>query len=339
MEYPLVSVVILNYNGKEWLKKFLPYCMQTTYPNVQWIVADNASSDKSVEYVKTHFPSIEIVQFEVNKGFAKGNNDAILYCKGEYVVLLNSDVEVTPNWLEPLVQRLHNNSDIAAVQPKVLSYYERTYFEYAGASGGFLDKYGVPFCRGRIFQHCEEDKSQYDEAIRVFWATGACMLFRKDIWDSIGGLDDDFFAHMEEIDWCWKAQLAGYQVWCEPKSVVYHVGGGTLAMENPQKTYLNFRNSLFMLYKNLPSHKLWSTLFKRLLLDGLAGIFYLFKGKLKHIWAIVKAHWYFFTKVRRYRKKRHFVQSIAKNEVKLFSKSIIVEHFVKRKKTFQEMQS
>lgn len=337
MEYPLVSVVILNYNGRQWLEKFLPFCMQTTYPAVQWIVADNASTDESVKYVQSHFPSVEVVQFEINHGFAKGNNDAVPHCKGEYVVLLNSDVEVTPNWLEPLVQRMQDNTQIAAVQPKIRSYHKKTHFEYAGACGGFLDKYGVPFCRGRMFQHCEEDKGQYDEAIPVFWATGACMMFRKSIWEHTGGLDDHFFAHMEEIDWCWKAQLAGYEIWCEPKSVVYHVGGGTLAAENPKKTYLNFRNSLFMLYKNLPPGKLWSTIFKRLLLDGLAGVFYLLKGKFRHVWAIVKAHWYFFRKVRYYREIRHYVQILAKKEAKLFPKSIIFQHFIKGKKSYTDV--
>lgn len=337
MEYPLVSVVILNYNGRKWIENFLPFCMQTAYPAVQWIMADNASTDDSVEFVKRNFPSVTVVQFEVNKGFARGNNDAVPYCKGDYVVLLNSDVEVTPNWLEPLVARIHHNPEIAAVQPKILSYHQRTHFEYAGACGGFLDKYGIPFCRGRIFEYCEEDKKQYDKAMPVFWATGACLLFRKSIWENSGGLDDDFFAHMEEIDWCWKVQLAGYQIWCEPKSVVYHVGGGTLAMENPKKTYLNFRNSLLMLYKNLPSHKLWTTLFSRLLLDGIAGVFYLFKGKFWHILAIIQAHWYFFRKSWQYRKKRRFVQSAAKKEVQLFSKSIIFQRFLKGKKTFTEV--
>jgi len=337
MEYPLVSVVILNYNGQQWLEKFLPFCMQTTYPAVQWIVADNASTDDSVVYVKTHFTDIEIVQFETNKGFAKGNNDAVPYCKGEYVVLLNSDVEVTPNWLEPLMEKIQSNPNIAAVQPKILSYHQKTHFEYAGACGGFLDKYGVPFCRGRVFQHCEEDKGQYNEAIPVFWATGACMLFRKSIWEKIGGLDNDFFAHMEEIDWCWKAQLAGYEIYCEPQSTVYHVGGGTLAMDNPKKVYLNFRNSLFMLYKNLPANKLWTTIFKRLLFDGLAGVFYLSKGKVKHVIAIIKAHWYFFRKIRECKEKRKFMQSLKKKEISLFNKSIVIQHFMKGKKKYNEI--
>lgn len=337
MEYPLVSVVILNYNGRHWLEKFLPACMQTTYPAVQWIIADNASTDNSAVYVKTHFPSVEWVQFDVNKGFAAGNNEAIPYCKGEYVVLLNSDVEVTPNWLEPLVKRMQANKDIAAIQPKIRAYHQKTHFEYAGACGGFLDRFGVPFCRGRIFQYCEEDKGQYEEAIPVFWATGACLLFRKSVWENIGGLDDTFFAHMEEIDWCWKVQLAGYQVWCEPQSVVYHVGGGTLAMDNPKKVYLNFRNSLFMLYKNLPSYTLWLTIFKRLLLDGLAGVHYLIKGKFRNIIAIIQAHWYFFRKVKTYRNKRKWVQSIKKNEVILFSRSIVVQYFLRGKKTYRQI--
>lgn len=337
MEYPLVSVIILNYNGQQWLEQFLPFCMQTTYPNVQWILADNASTDNSVNYVKTHFPNIEIVLFETNKGFAMGNNDAIKYCKGEYVVLLNSDVEVTPSWLEPLIQRIESNPNIAAVQPKVLSYYQRTHFEYAGACGGFLDKFGVPFCRGRIFDYCEEDKGQYNTAIPIFWATGACMLFRKNVWENIQGLDNDFFAHMEEIDWCWRAQLAGYEIWCEPNSIIYHVGGGTLPMQNPRKIYLNFRNSLLMLYKNLPPQQLWITIFKRLLLDGLAGLQYLLKGKIKFVLMIILAHWYFFTKVRRYKKKRNFVQSLKKNEVKLVPINIVFKRFIQGKKTYSSL--
>ncbi|MDW8302405.1 MAG: glycosyltransferase family 2 protein, partial [Bacteroidia bacterium] len=327
----------LNYNGKHWLQKFLPFYKQTTYPCVQWLIVDNASTDDSVAYAKAHFTDAEVIQFQENKGFAKGNNDAVPYCKGEYIVFLNSDVELTPNWLEPLVECMQSNVKIAAVQPKIRSYSQRTYFEYAGACGGFLDLYGIPFCRGRIFEHCEQDNGQYDKAIPVFWATGACMLIRKKVWHHIGGFDEIFFAHMEEIDWCWRAKLAGYEVWCEPKSVVYHVGGGTLSMQHHKKTYLNFRNSLLMLYKNLPQKKLYTTLLKRLILDGLAGVFYLFKGKVKHVVAIIRAHWHFFGKIREYKLKRMQVQQLASQAVELYPKSIVFLRFIKRKKTFSEL--
>ncbi|MCS7075685.1 MAG: glycosyltransferase family 2 protein [Bacteroidia bacterium] len=337
MDYPLVSVVILNYNGRQWLEKFLPFCMQTTYPNIEWLVVDNASTDDSVSYVVKYFPTIKVIQFEHNKGFAKGNNDAILCCAGEYIVLLNSDVEVTSGWLEPLVNCMQSNNKIAAVQPKVLSYYQRTHFEYAGACGGFLDMYGVPFCRGRIFEHCEEDKGQYDQSIPVFWATGACMLIRKSAWHKVGEFDEFFFAHMEEIDWCWRAKSLGYEIWCEPKSVIYHVGGGTLSMQSPKKTYLNFRNSLLMLYKNLPKKKIYTTLLKRLILDGIAGIFYLTKLRPKHIFAIIKAHWHFFAKIPKYKHQRNSVQLMQKNKVLLYPKSIIFLKFIKGRKTFTEL--
>lgn len=339
METPLVSIIILNYNGKKWLEQFLPTCILTTYPNTQWIVADNASTDDSVAYVKSHFPSMEVVQLPQNYGFAEGNNQTIPFCKGEYVVLLNSDVEVTPHWLEPLVSLAEKNAVIGAIQPKILSYYQKTHFEYAGASGGYLDKYAIPFCRGRIFEVCEEDTHQYDEAAPIFWATGACLFSRKSVWDAIGGLDADFFAHMEEIDWCWRLQLAGYECWCEPQSVVYHVGGGTLPKTNAKKTFLNVRNSLWMIYKNIPKHQLIKVLLKRWAIDCFAAGIYLLTGKFSLYLAIVKAHLHVLGSLRKVHKKRKQIQNMVRQKVSLYPIHILNAYYLKKRKTFSALDT
>lgn len=281
------SVVILNWNGKNWLEKFLPSVV--TFSNskdVEVVVADNSSTDDSTAFLAEHYPQIRIIVLTKNWGFAEGYNKAIDQIESKYTVLLNSDVEVTPDWLTELTNYLDSNEDTAAVQPKILSQLDQDTFEYAGAAGGFIDQYGYPFCRGRIFSSVEKDKSQYDQTTDIFWATGACLMIRTDIYKSVGGLDASFFAHQEEIDLCWRLRSRGYRIACVTSSTVFHVGGGTLAQESPRKTFLNFRNNLLMLYKNLPDKDLAYVLRARKVLDMLSYIQFRLTGKAKNAQAI-----------------------------------------------------
>lgn len=300
-----LAIVILNWNGKHWLEKFLPNVIANSLADgIEIFVADNGSDDDSVSFVKQNFAEVKILELGANYGYTGGYNRALIQIKAEYFLLLNSDIEVTHNWLTPLLKRMDENAGIGACQPKILSWHEKNMFEYAGASGGFIDKLGYPFCRGRIFDTIEEDKGQYNDAVKIFWATGACLLVRADAFFKAGMLDDEFFAHMEEIDLCWRMQNLGYEIWVEPASVVYHVGGGTLHKSNPKKTFLNFRNNLALLYKNLPSNKLFSTIFLRLILDGLAGVNFLLKGQFADIIAIIKAHFAFYGMLPYLKRKR-----------------------------------
>ena len=288
------AVVVLNWNGKAWLEKFLPNLVNHSQEATVF-VADNASTDNSVDYVKINFPTVKIIVNASNGGYAKGYNDVLKQIDAEYFVLINSDIEVTAGWLSPIIALMDNDKQIAACQPKMLDYNNKTKFEYAGASGGFIDNLGYPFCRGRIFDDLEEDNGQYNDAIEIFWATGACLIVRVEYYNAIGGLDEDFFAHQEEIDLCWRMKNKGYKIMVEPKSVVYHVGGGTLNAGSPLKTHLNFRNNLFMLFKNLPTSSLFTTIPMRLVLDGVATLTFLNKGKgLEHVLAIAKAHFSFY---------------------------------------------
>ena len=283
-----VAVVILNYNGEEMLGRFLPSVVENS-PGADIIVADNASTDGSVAFVKENFPSVKIVSLDRNYGFAGGYNRALEKVAADYVLLLNSDVEVTPGWLEPLVALLDADSSIVACQPKILDFKRKTHFEYAGAAGGFIDCYGYPYCRGRLFDTVEEDKGQYDVPCDIFWATGAALLVRAAAYRAAGGLDECFFAHMEEIDLCWRLRSRGYRIVCEPRSVVYHVGGATLSAGNPKKTYLNFRNNLLMLYKNLPSCELGKVMRVRCLLDYVAALKFAVTGEWSHCKALFRA--------------------------------------------------
>ena len=283
-----VAVVILNYNGEEMLGRFLPSVVEYT-PGADIIVADNASTDGSVAFVKENFPSVKIVSLDRNYGFAGGYNRALEKVAADYVLLLNSDVEVTPGWLEPLVALLDADSSIVACQPKILDFKRKTHFEYAGAAGGFIDRYGYPYCRGRLFDTVEEDKGQYDTPCDIFWATGAALLVRAAAYRAAGGLDECFFAHMEEIDLCWRLRSRGYRIVCEPRSVVYHVGGATLSAGNPKKTYLNFRNNLLMLYKNLPAKGLRQVMVVRCILDYVAALKFAVTGGWGHCKAVLKA--------------------------------------------------
>lgn len=284
------SVVILNWNGAEMLRRFLPSVIAYSQgEGVEICVADNASSDNSCEVIEREFPEVRLIRLSENYGFAEGYNRALQQIDAEYVVLLNSDVEVTSGWLEPMTDYLDKHPQVAACQPKLLSFQEKSCFEYAGAAGGFIDKYGYPFCRGRIFDVIESDHGQYEDIIPVFWATGAALLIRLQVYCEVGGLDGRFFAHMEEIDLCWRLRSRGYGIVCLPFSRVYHVGGATLKKENPRKTLLNFRNNLIMLYKNLPENELYRVMRVRLFLDYLAAFVFLLKGDKNNSLAVLRA--------------------------------------------------
>jgi len=336
--YPKVAVVILNWNGKQYLEKFLPSVLSSTYPNLEIVVADNNSNDNSVSLVRDNFPTATIVINDENYGFAGGYNEALKQIEADYFVLLNSDVEVEPGWIEPVIALMQSDNKIAAAQPKLKAYNHKSFFEYAGAAGGFMDKYGYPFCRGRIFDSLEEDKGQYNEISEVFWASGAAFFVKRSAWLETGGLDPDFFAHMEEIDLCWRLKNLGYKVMYCPDSTVYHVGGGTLQAENPYKTYLNFRNNLAMLLKNLPVHKRVPVLFVRFWLDFISLLKFVADGKYKQARAINKAHVAFFTSLNNNRKKtaksyKNF------NSTGLYRESIVWDYFVKKIRVFGDLNS
>lgn len=334
-----IAVVILNWNGRDLLEKFLPGVLTYSSSVAEVIVADNASTDDSVVFLQSRFPDVRIIKNVVNGGFAKGYNDALKKVEAEYYVLLNSDVEVTPGWIEPVIQLMEKDNSIAACQPKLLSYHNRKQFEYAGAAGGYIDKYGYPFCRGRIFDSFENDSSQYNDTREVHWATGACLFIRANAFHNAGGLDEDFFAHMEEIDLCWRLKNTGHKVMYCAQSTVYHVGAGTLAKNSPRKTYLNFRNNLILLCKNHAHQFFWIKLCLRMTLDGIAGLKFLFSGDVDHFFAVLKAHWSFYSTFSRTLQKRKQL----KKEVKIYStsaiynRSIVVDYFIKRKKYFGDL--
>jgi GT2 family glycosyltransferase len=331
------AVVILNWNGKSFLEEFLPTLIQNT-SNADIIVADNQSTDDSLDFLANNFPDIHVIINDENGGFAKGYNDALTKIEGkyEYYVLINSDIEVTPNWLNPLEQLLNENSAIAGAQPKVRSFHRKEHFEHAGASGGFMDKNYYPFCRGRIFDEVEKDLGQYDNQKEVFWTTGACMIVRSKVYHEIQGLDEDFFAHMEEIDFCWRAKKRGYSFYVEPKSIVYHVGGGTLNYENPRKTYLNFRNSLYTIHKNHEGFLLGKIL-GRMILDGIAGAKFISAFKMKHFGAVLKAHFSYYGQVPNLNKKRRAIkkESTTFNSTGHYKASILWAYFFKGIKSFK----
>jgi len=334
-----VAVVILNWNGKKFLEKFLPSVILYSTSNAQIIVADNASTDDSVSFLTTNYPQVKIIKNTVNGGFAKGYNDALKQIKAEYYVLLNSDVEVTRNWIEPIIKLMDDDTSIAACQPKIKNYNKKSYFEYAGAAGGFVDKYGYPFCRGRILENIEEDKGQYNDTREIFWATGACLFIRAANFHQVEGFDEDFFAHMEEIDLCWRLKNLGYKVMYCPDSTVYHVGGGTLNKTSSYKTFLNFRNNLMLLLKNHPPNYLYIKIFIRFLLDGIAGLKFLLSGQFNHFIAVIKAHFSFYASFGKTLKKRkQLSQGIKQYTTKaVYLHSIISDYYVRGKKTFTEI--
>jgi GT2 family glycosyltransferase len=327
-----IAVVILNWNGEKLLQQFLPSILQYS-ENATVYVADNASTDNSIAILKSNFPTVKIIENSSNFGFAQGYNEALQFVQEPYYVLVNSDIEVTENWLKPVIELFETDPEIAIIQPKILDFKKKTHFEYAGAAGGFIDKYGFPFCRGRIFDTVEEDQGQYDEETEIFWASGACFFIRKEVYDKLKGFDADFFAHQEEIDLCWRAFNLGYKAKYTSKSVVYHVGGATLDASNPKKTYLNFRNSLFMLLKNIPKNKLFAILLIRMILDGIAGTKFLFQGKFQHFGAILKAHYSFYNKSIVFYHKRNVIQ----NEKYYKVNSVVYLYFMKTKKQFSNL--
>lgn len=323
-----LSIVILNWNGKKYLEDFLPSVVAHS-GNAHIIVADNHSDDDSVQFLKDTYPFIRIIQNESNGGFAKGYNDALKYVDSEFYLLLNSDIEVTENWLVPLMEAM-NSSQVAGCQPKIRSFKNKNFFEHAGASGGFLDHNYFPFCRGRIFDKFEEDKGQYDGEIEIFWATGAALLIRSEVFHQLNGFDEDFFAHMEEIDLCWRAKKRGYEFKVIPSSIVYHVGGGALPYSSPRKTYLNFRNSLYMIIKNHPGW-LFPKLFYRLILDGVAGCRFLLKGEFKQLFAVLNAHVAMYKNMGSLLKKRNAIRltRVNPNSAGLYKGSILWARYFK----------
>lgn len=330
------AVVVLNWNGKAWLEKFLANLVKHSQEATVF-VADNASTDNSVDFVKNNFPNVKIIINATNGGYAKGYNDALKQIDAEYFVLINSDIEVTEGWLSPIIDLMDSDKKIAACQPKLLDYNKRNTFEYAGASGGFIDNLGYPFCRGRIFDDLEVDNGQYNDAVEVFWATGACLFARAEHFNEIGGLDEDFFAHQEEIDLCWRLKNKGYKIMVQPKSIVFHVGGGTLNSGSPFKTHLNFRNNLFMLFKNLPASSLFTTIPIRLVLDGVAALTFLNKENgFQHALAIAKAHFIFYFEIPKLMVKRQKINQ-KNNLIGKVDWSILLNNKIKGIKRFSEL--
>lgn len=330
-----VAVVILNFNGKSLLENFLPGVIANSKPLGEVFVADNASTDGSVEMLKSHFPEVKVICNPTNGGFTTGYNLSLAQIEAEYYVLLNSDIEVSPGWIEPIVALMDKDTSIAACQPKILSHVSPEHFEYAGAGGGFIDRFGYPFCRGRLFNHLEKDTGQFDDIAEVFWASGACMFVRADLYHRFGGLDDGFFAHMEEIDFCWRLKNYGYKIMYCGQSAVYHIGGGTLPKISPRKTYYNFRNNLSLLFKNLPSHKLFPVIITRLFLDGAASLKFLVQGGFAHFLAVFRAHMHFYRKIPNLYARR---KKLRQQQVScVYKRNIAVEYFLLGKRKFSEL--
>ena len=334
---PKIAIVILNWNGRHYLQDFLPSVFKSSYGNKDIFLADNASTDDSISFMRENFPEVKIISLRTNHGFAKGYNEALKKVEADYYVLLNSDVEVDPHWIEPILDLMEQDKSIGAVQPKIRSYYNKELFEYAGAAGGWIDYLGYPFARGRVFDFCEKDNGQYDDVAPVFWASGAALFVRANLYQELKGLDEYFFAHMEEIDFCWRLQLGGYKVYCCPQSVVYHLGAGTLQKESPKKLFLNFRNNLIMMYKNLPMiERFWKLPF-RIFLDIVSAFKFLIGGQGSYFLSVIKAHlgfvgWLLFKK-----SKSVFPQSKKVKPQGVLGQSIVWRYFVLGKKTFKEI--
>ncbi len=330
------AIIILNWNGIDLLKKFLPTLIAKS-KNANIYIADNASTDNSIKFLEDNYTSIKILQNKTNCGFAGGYNHALSNLHEEFFILINSDIEVTDNWISPIIELLKKDEFISACQPKILDYNNKEKFEYAGASGGFIDFLGYPFCRGRIFNHIENDFNQYEDIKEVFWASGACLFIRSKHFNEVNGFDNDFFAHQEEIDLCWRLKNLGYKVMVNPESIVYHVGGGTLNSSSPFKTYLNFRNNLFMLFKNLHILSLFSVLFLRLFLDGIAALSLLTKKKgLMHLLAVLRAHFSFYLSLPSLIKKRSLIKQ-KNNLIGRFNFIILIKFYFKKIRKFSEL--
>jgi len=332
---PTVAVVILNWNGKKYLERFLPPLIEFSGPEAEIIIADNASEDDSVSFIRKRYPQLRIIENTGNEGFARGYNIALQQVEADYFVLLNSDIEVTPDWIRPVIDVMKSDPTIGACQPKIRSFYSRDEFEYAGAAGGFIDKYGYPFCRGRMFLTLEKDTGQYDDQVEISWATGACLFVRSDLFRRLGGFDDDFFAHMEEIDFCWRLHNNGYRVMYCPDSMVYHIGGGTLPKASWRKTYLNFRNNFMLLYKNLPSNLLFPVFSARLVLDGVAAFKFLIQAGFKDFWAVGHAHISFYLALPSLYKKR---KRLRHGSMKmLYKRNVVFDYYIRGKKHFSQL--
>jgi len=337
---PKIAIVILNWNGARLLQQFLPSVIEfSNGDSTELIVADNGSTDDSLVMLASEFPEVKVLDLRQNYGFARGYNEALRLVEADYFVILNSDVEVTEGWLESPIRLMETDDTIAAVQPKILSYHQKTHFEYAGAAGGFIDRFGYPFCRGRIFDEVEVDNGQYDTITDVFWATGACLFVRAKRFHEAGGFDTDFWAHMEEIDLCWRLKNQGYRIVFTPESTVYHVGGGSLPYDSPQKLYLNFRNNLWLLYKNLPSNQLFMTLFLRMVLDGVAALKLLAELNLNGIRSVLKAHFHFYKSLPELHRKRRQSHSEKGKTLppEMLRKRIVFQFYVRKKKRFSEL--
>lgn len=337
---PRFSIIIVSWNALNHLRTYLPSVAQTDHPDYEIILADNASEDGSKEWVREEFPEVKIASFDKNYGYCGGNNRAVPYADGEILIFLNNDVKVEPNWLIQLDRYFDKHPEAAAVQPKMRSYDQPQYFEYAGAAGGFIDKYGYPFCRGRIFDHIEKDVGQYDVSSPIFWASGAALAIRKSVFKNMEGFDEDFEFHMEEIDLCWRLWNSGHEVHYCPDSVVYHLGGGSLPMHSPRKTYYNYRNNLIMLWKNYETKTLIPRFFFRMKLDGIAALRELAEGNFQNFWTIFKAHMHFYSRWYKTHQKRKELQekrSLQRNPAIMFSRNLIWEYFFNKKKTYTEL--
>jgi GT2 family glycosyltransferase len=340
MEHTQIAIVILNWNGEKLLPQFLPSVIQYSQPEgTEIIVADNGSTDGSMTLLEEQFPEVTRLQLPCNYGFARGYNEALEQIDAKYYILLNSDVEVTEGWLEPLISILEKDETVAAVQPKILSWHHKNEFEYGGAAGGFIDRLGFPFCRGRVLNVVEKDEGQYNDEANIFWASGACFAIRSSLFHKSGGFDSDFWAHMEEIDLCWRLKNFGYQIRYTPYSQVYHLGGGSLPYDNPRKLFLNFRNSLFMLYKNCPPNRLLKVLVVRMILDGTAAFKLLAEGNLNGISSVLKAHWALYSNWSKLKDRRRMLKSMVtpKWHEEILSKSLVWKFYIQKKKTFTEL--
>ena len=329
------AIVILNWNGQKLLEQFLPSIVNFSANEAEIYVADNASTDSSINYIKEFYPAVKIVQNVVNGGYAKGYNDALQSINADIYCLINSDVEVTENWLSPIIDVFKSDEKTAIIQPKILDYKDKTKFEYAGAAGGFVDLYGYPYCRGRVFNHLEKDNNQFNDISEIFWASGACFFIRSQVYHQLNGFDEDYFAHQEEIDLCWRTQNIGYKVKYVGVSTVFHVGGATLQETNPHKTYLNFRNSLLNIVKNVPKKWFLFVVFSRLILDGIAGIKFLVELRPIHTWSILKAHLSFYKNFFKFLGKRRKLQK--KQDYNLHT-SIVWQYFFLGRKKFEDLK-
>ena len=335
------AIVILNWNGEKLLHQFLPSVIaHSNLPDTKIIVADNGSTDDSISILKEKFPQVEVLDLKQNFGFAKGYNEALRQIDADYYVLMNSDVEVCGGWLQPAVELLDGDETIGAIQPKILSYQQKDTFEYAGAAGGFIDRLGFPFCRGRILDSIEKDEGQYNQSRDIFWGSGACLIIRAGLFHKAGGFDGDFWAHMEEIDLCWRIKNMGYRIVFCPESKVYHLGGGSLPYGNPKKLYLNFRNNLSLLYKNLPANNLVGTLFLRMVFDAVAAFRLLTEGNVRGFLSVIRAHLSFYRNLSSLQKKRKVQSAILTRKLhpEMFRKSIVLNYYLKKNKRFSELE-